>query len=228
MEHAGADTRADTRADTSQAPSDGPHAVGRRERKKAKTRAAIEGAALELFRRYGYESTTVEEVAAASDVSLSTLFRYFPTKADLVLPSDYDPFSPDRLGTLPEGASTVELARAAVGDLLRSMSDDELSELRVRAAIVLAVPELRGVVLERLAGNVRAVVELAVDRAGRNAEEFPLQAAVGAIIGVVLSAHRYWTEHLGTDLLDLVDEGLRQVDEGLSRLDGRRPAEGGG
>jgi AcrR family transcriptional regulator len=58
---------------------------GLRERKKVKTRLAIEDAALALFEAQGYEATTVEAIAAAAEVSTTTFFRYFPTKADVVL-----------------------------------------------------------------------------------------------------------------------------------------------
>jgi hypothetical protein len=49
--------------------------VGLRERKKAKTRAAIQEHALRLFRIQGYEATTIEQIADAAEVSPSTVFR---------------------------------------------------------------------------------------------------------------------------------------------------------
>ena len=67
-----------------------PGSSGLRERKKAKTRASLREHALRLFRDQGYTATTVEQIAAAAEVSPSTFFRYFPTKEDLVLQDDMD------------------------------------------------------------------------------------------------------------------------------------------
>src|SRR5215471_20043850 len=57
---------------------------GLRERKKLRTRRVIIETAGELFAKKGYGSTTVAEIADAVEISPSTVFKYFPTKADLV------------------------------------------------------------------------------------------------------------------------------------------------
>ena len=62
---------------------------GRRERKKAATRQAIADTALRLFLERGYEQVGVREIAEGADVSVSTLFNYFPQgKEALVFDED--------------------------------------------------------------------------------------------------------------------------------------------
>jgi AcrR family transcriptional regulator len=58
--------------------------MGRREEKKEETRERLREAAFALFERRGYETTKVEDVARAAGVSPRTVYRYFPTKAELV------------------------------------------------------------------------------------------------------------------------------------------------
>ncbi len=58
---------------------------GLRERKKLRTRTQLIEAALELADRQGYESTTVEQITDAVDVSPRTFARYFPTKDSAIL-----------------------------------------------------------------------------------------------------------------------------------------------
>jgi AcrR family transcriptional regulator len=59
--------------------------VSLRELKKARTRDGIANTAIELFLRRGFDAVSINDVAAAAEVSKPTLFRYFPTKEDLVL-----------------------------------------------------------------------------------------------------------------------------------------------
>jgi len=59
--------------------------TGLRERKKQQTYDALSEAAIALFLERGFDEVSVTDIAAAADVSKPTLFKYFPTKQDLVL-----------------------------------------------------------------------------------------------------------------------------------------------
>ena len=62
----------------------GEAALGLRELKKQRTRAAIVGVAARLCAQQGYENTTVDQIAGAAEVSPRTFSRYFPNKEAVI------------------------------------------------------------------------------------------------------------------------------------------------
>ncbi|MFI5676463.1 TetR family transcriptional regulator [Streptomyces cellulosae] len=63
----------------------GTGAVGLRERKRQRMYGNVSDIAIRLFLEKGFDAVSVAEIAAAAEISKPTLFRYFPTKEDLVL-----------------------------------------------------------------------------------------------------------------------------------------------
>lgn len=59
--------------------------ISRREGKKAATRRRILRAALRLFSERGFESPTVDDIAAAADIGKGTIYNYFRTKEDILV-----------------------------------------------------------------------------------------------------------------------------------------------
>ena len=96
-----------------------------RERKKARTRASLREHALRLFREQGYQATTVEQIAAAAEVSPSTFFRYFPTKEDLVLQDDMDARMAEAFARQPPELGPVAALRAAMREAWASFTPEE-------------------------------------------------------------------------------------------------------
>src|SRR5690242_4622205 len=101
---------------------------GLRERKKEKTRRTIQEHALRLFAEQGYDATTIEQIAEAAEVSPSTLFRYFPTKEDIVVQDDYDPLLVERLIAQPPEVPPVRALRNAFGEAMQGIPGSELGE----------------------------------------------------------------------------------------------------
>jgi AcrR family transcriptional regulator len=58
---------------------------GLRQRTRDAVREQIAAAALVMFDEQGFDETTVDEIAAAVDISPRSFFRYFVTKEDVVL-----------------------------------------------------------------------------------------------------------------------------------------------
>lgn len=54
-------------------------------KKKQRTRILLAEAAAALFYERGYDATTIDDIAAAVEISPRTFYRYFPTKEDLVV-----------------------------------------------------------------------------------------------------------------------------------------------
>src|ERR1700716_2088893 len=117
--------------------------VGLRERKKAKTRAAIQRHALRLFREQGYDATTVDQIAEAAEISPSTFFRYFPTKEDVVLEDEYDPLIIEGLLAQPADLPPLEAVRRTVREILGALPDEEETRIYQRIQLSLEVPVLR-------------------------------------------------------------------------------------
>jgi AcrR family transcriptional regulator len=88
--------------------------MGRRERKKARTRQAIADAALELFLERGFDQVAIKDVAEAADVSMSGLFKHFPTKESLVFDEEDDVQASlvSAVRDHPEGTSVLQALRA--------------------------------------------------------------------------------------------------------------------
>lgn len=64
---------------------DGPEKTeGARERKRRETLQRIAETGLKLFAEKGYDATTLEDVAAAADISPRTFFYYFKTKDEIL------------------------------------------------------------------------------------------------------------------------------------------------
>src|ERR1700728_2542445 len=117
--------------------------VSLRERKKARTRAALREHALRLFREQGYQATTVEQIAAAAEVSPSTFFRYFPTKEDLVLQDDMDTRMVEAFARQPPELSPIAAVRAAMREAWSSFTAEEWAQIREGARLSVTVPEIR-------------------------------------------------------------------------------------
>ncbi|HWE69657.1 MAG TPA: helix-turn-helix domain-containing protein, partial [Acidimicrobiales bacterium] len=59
--------------------------LGLAAKKKQRTRTLLAEAAAALFYERGYDATTIDDIAAAAEISPRTFYRYFPTKEDLVV-----------------------------------------------------------------------------------------------------------------------------------------------
>ncbi|MEU7578239.1 TetR/AcrR family transcriptional regulator [Streptomyces sp. NPDC041068] len=92
---------------------------GLRERKKRQTKQRISDIATGLFLEHGFVTVTIAEIAEAADVSVNTVYNYFPAKEDLFL--DRGAEIVDRLSRWVRGRRVGESAADAVLRELRTL-----------------------------------------------------------------------------------------------------------
>jgi AcrR family transcriptional regulator len=118
---------------TGQTPS------GLRERKKQRTRATLIDAALELCLKQGYELTTVEQIAAAADVSPRTFSRYFATKdaVFLTLIEDYADEVADAMESVPADVGPLEAVRQSHIAVLNRVAGRQIGRLTTERVVLM-------------------------------------------------------------------------------------------
>ncbi|HEY3239047.1 MAG TPA: TetR family transcriptional regulator [Acidimicrobiia bacterium] len=199
---------------------------GLRERHRRRTAAQLEEVALRLFVERGFDATTVDDIAAAAEVSRRTFFRYFASKDDVLL-SDH----PRRLAELrtalaarPSSEPILTALRQALMSMTGTYEEDRERLLR-RATVMRGTPSLqaRSLMLQR--DWEQAVSEMVAEHLGVDAHG-DLRAVVvaAATMGATRAAFGVWLEGGGkAHLPSLVAEALDLLDSGLLQMTGGAP-----
>jgi len=193
---------------------------GLRERKKARTRASIREHALRLFREQTYQGTTVEQIAAAAEVSPSTFFRYFPTKEDIVLQDDMDTRMIEALERQPADLGPLSAVRAATREVFTSYTQADLDLLGETTALTMTVPEVRARAMDEFARTIAVIGEALAKRTGRPTDDLAVRTIAGAIIGVIMSITMPWEgwssdRRTLEDMFERIDAALALLEAGL-------------
>lgn len=190
--------------------------MGLRERKKLKTRLAIRKETYRLIAEQGYEATTVEQIAEAAEVSPSTVFRYFPTKEDIVLTDEYDPVLESQLRARPVDEDPLDSIRQVIGQGLAAAVAEEHDELVQRTQLMVGVPAVRARMTETMAITSGVLVRALADRTGRAHDDLEVRAFVAAVLGALREAMLSWAEggHRA-ELVELADRALLTLRNGL-------------
>ncbi|GAA2528879.1 TetR family transcriptional regulator [Streptomyces levis] len=189
---------------------------GLRERKKIKTRQAIRTATYALIGEQGYDATTIEQIAERAEVSPSTVFRYFPTKEDIVVTDEWDRLMTAELRARPEDESWAAVLRRVIRTALDLSLAEEPEVLRLRARLGVEVPAVRARMLESTAVTGRLLREALAERSGLDPDGLELRVFAMSVMGGLMEASRYWAEtgHRD-DIRVLVDRALDVLEQGL-------------
>ncbi|MER7333035.1 MULTISPECIES: TetR family transcriptional regulator [unclassified Micromonospora] len=168
------------------------HPIGLRERKKQRTRAALITAAIELITTKGYDETTIAEIAAAADIAPRTFFAYFPGKEDVLFADSQARVDEivAMVATRHPGETVADVLLRAVrsavtsGAAARDLTSD-LATRRVR--VVLSTPALQAGALRRIVSAQQQLTAALLDAFPGELEEGDAAAAVGALVGSMVT-----------------------------------------
>jgi mycofactocin system transcriptional regulator len=183
------------------------------------THVEIEAAALDLFQRRGFEETSIEDIAGAVGVGRRTIFRYFPSKNDIVW-GDFDWVNRRLRGHLEESDDEVPLMealrRAAV--LSNRYSTEELPALRARLTLITTVPALQAHSMLRYASWRAVVAEWAAARLGQRPDDLVPQVLAHVALAASMSAFTRWVEQPGEDLERCLETAYGLVADGFGEV----------
>lgn len=190
-------------------------ALGLRERKKLKTRAAIQREALRLFLERGFQATTVEDIAAAVEISPSTFFNYFPSKEEVAFQDDLDPHILAAFNTQPAGVNPVRALRNALRTVFAAIPPEDEQLMKQRMALVARDADLRAAMLNQFAALVDQVAAILAGRSGRSPDDFRIRNLSGALLGVLMAAILAAADAPGADFVELMDAAMAHLEAGL-------------
>ena len=176
-----------------------------RDRRKRRTAEAIVAAALELFAERGFERTTIDQIAAAADISRRTFFAT-RRQGGVVLRRGERLLEvvEATLDAAPAGEPVLELARRATrAQAAHSVADPERRLARER--LIAATPALQA---RRLAKNLRWEQAITARLRERGSGEQEALLVPKLAMACFQTAYERWVRDPGRDLPGLVDESF--------------------
>lgn len=169
----------------------------------------------------------MDDVAAALGVGRRTVFRYFPSKNDLVW-GDFDSVL-DRLRDEFAAAEAAAPLTTALRDAViasNTYPPEVLPELRVRLTLITTVPALQAHSMLRYAEWREVVAAFAARRLRRRPEDLAPQALGHAALAASTTAFSHWVRHPERDLLDLLRRAYNLLSPGFDETALRRMTKG--
>jgi AcrR family transcriptional regulator len=189
---------------------------GLRERQRAAAIRRIQEAALDLFDERGFENVTIEEIAAAADISPSSVYRYLGTKEGIVLYDEFDFRLIDAVEAELASHPPVEAVRRALASVMAAFfgRDEELARRKLRYAF--ENPHLHAAMTQQVDRFSQLVADALARATSRTPGELDIQVVASTLVWALTAAARIWhAEGYARPLQPLLDEALGVVEQGL-------------
>ncbi|MFG1703135.1 TetR family transcriptional regulator [Nonomuraea sp. M3C6] len=194
--------------------------TGLRQLQRQRVREAISSVAIRLFLERGFDEVPVTEVAAVAGVSKPTLFKYFPTKEDLVLHRIADHQGEAARVVRASGEPPVEALRRhfldglARHDPVTGLNDHP--EVVAYHRMVFSTPSLAARVFHHMSLDERALAEALAEKTD--------DLTAGLLAGQVLATQRVLAQRnwrllaQGVPLEEVEPEAVRAAERAFSLL----------
>jgi AcrR family transcriptional regulator len=179
-----------------------------RERKKLEAWRAVRAAALRLFEDQGYEATTIEQIAAAANVSRATFFNYFASKEAVVF--DQDPEERDNWRALMHDRPADEPLWESLTAIMLGFSETLRDRMPLQRRLKAASPALAQ---STQAFGDQFRTDLSAWAATRTPDGDDLTAALYLNLVLAASATAYQTWRTDESFDDFLDRLKRCLDQ---------------
>lgn len=195
-----------------------------RERKRLAAMKRVQREAVQRFAAEGFGQVTVEQIAAAADVSAMSVYRWFGTKEALVIWDEFDPPILAELATRLADQPPLEAVRDTLIALLDDVYDRERALALDRAQLIFREPAL----LAAAEHNSRMLRDVFAElfRTHAGIDDRRARALAAVAMALLTTAIDEWQRHDGTRLAELIAAAFDMLEPAVTgaRFDVMDPA----
>jgi AcrR family transcriptional regulator len=167
-------------------------APGLRERKRQQTRERLTRMAMALFLERGFEATTLDDIAAAADISRRSFFHYFASKEDVVF-AWQEEITAALIAAVAARPATESMLTAAENAILAMIRQLEPGEAIAMAQLKRDNPALQARDQVKYEKLERALADALAKRAGHKTEKLKARLVAMIATGTMRIGGELWT-----------------------------------
>jgi len=182
------------------------------EARRVETTRRLEWCALELTRDKGFDGWTMDDLAAAADVSRRTVFNYFDSKADVVLGPEHE--TPDEtVAAFVAGGPTGRLFDDLVHIGIQTMQEKgaDLELVHLRRNVVCQDPRVIGIAHERFQLIIEDAIDLIRQREGEEYDADRARLLIRLLVTVFDSVIERTAPDPSRPLTDLLTDAVAEA-----------------